>query len=606
MAPSFDEDPLARVREVRGADQLQDTDRAALEEFRRFLQAKEAESVRSATHTVLENYPDWWCKGRRAPPGLTLEGDRDLDELNRVIGKLHAMGIPLTLAEKRTSGFRFFQDLEAWGTRETSIAGEDLIGPECDLALLLGKVIGEVFPSKNGFLDAAVYDATGMSQTKGVRKTSVRLVWPSITVDSDRAARVRDLVVHRLVAASAETGPVAELEARLREFSSSNAWHSVFGDAAYGQRSNVRLPLCDRVSPLPLRAPERRPLVAVGVLRFNFDGAGTLTNAEWLCRQNELDGAEWVKIGSLRQSADMQLTDWTMPAWTQAQPIPPSSVRASRVKVRTAGGSDNMVTAGGVSRVRALRAAPTAPERAGQLLTVERIFSGSPELFCEKMEPHLGKPVIEPDGSYVWKQPGGEARIVMYTEEQRVKVIGRPNQVRSLVVIVAPYTEALQQMGCPLASRTNQPQLPPGGRAASAAFAPEVVPAAAAAPPDSDSAPFGGNAVEPEASLGNVDGAVADATAPSAAVPLEWLRVAKEAFEPQGQGELALAEGDLIVVSHDPEGDFGSGEDRWVYGRNEASDRCGWFPLSHTVRREDNSPPGSEDNESPASEERGV
>ena len=42
----------------------------------------------------------------------------------------------------------------------------------------IGSVVGEAFPGHASFLDVAVYDATGLSQTKGVRKTSVRLVWP--------------------------------------------------------------------------------------------------------------------------------------------------------------------------------------------------------------------------------------------------------------------------------------------------------------------------------------------------------------------------------------------------------------------------------------------
>ena len=35
----------------------------------------------------------------------------------------------------------------------------------------------------------------------------------------------------------------------------------------------------------------------------------------------------------------------------------------------------------------------------------------------------------------------GDARIVMFGEDRCIKVIGRPNQVRSLIMIVAPHTE---------------------------------------------------------------------------------------------------------------------------------------------------------------------
>uniref|UniRef100_A0A7S0FYC1 SH3 domain-containing protein n=1 Tax=Pyrodinium bahamense TaxID=73915 RepID=A0A7S0FYC1_9DINO len=567
MAPNADENLLAWTREVRGDEHLQ-ADPAVLEEIRAFLWNHEVESARSSTHTVLENYPDWWVKGRRAPPGLEIEREGDLEELYRHAGTLYDLGIPLTLAERRTPMFRLFQDVEAWGTREAAMAVEDLIGPETALTRFIGTVIGEVFPQNSGFLDAAVYDATGLSQTKGVRKTSLRLVWPGVVVDADRAARVRDLLVHKLAGAAAEGGPMADLEAQLREHSPANAWHGVFGDAAYAGRSNVRMPLCDRVSPLPLRAPEHRPLAPVGVLRFAFTGEGKM-KVEWLCRQAELDAKEWIKIGCVRQLGDVQLTEWTVPAWPGNQPIPPSSTRTGRVKVRTAGGSEG----GGGLRLRTTKTAPT-PERAGQLLTVERRFSGAADQFCEKMEQHLGKGSVEPDGAFVWKQPNGDARIVMYSDDKRVKVIGRPNQVRSLVVIVAPFTEAQPGLGVHNRQHTAGPQMPDGR-----------VPSEAYAPADGGHTQDAGanNANDGTGDSPNADAATGNNTQPLTG----QMRLAKQDFEPQGQGELALTEGETVCITHDPEGEHGSSQDRWVYGRSEATRQVGWFPLSHTVLLEE-------------------
>lgn len=218
------EDPLALVRELRGGEQVQDSDRDTLERFRAFLWSHEAESVRTASHSVLENYPDWWCRGRRAPPGLAIEDTVDLEEFYRIAGELHRMGIPLTLAERRSIAFRLFQDVEVWGTRDSAMAAQELVGPESGLCTMLGRLVGEAFPGHGGFLDATVFDATGFSQTKGIMKTSLRFVWPSIVVDSDRAARLRDLIVHRLTAACADPAgdsgtsqALAQLEMRLRE-----------------------------------------------------------------------------------------------------------------------------------------------------------------------------------------------------------------------------------------------------------------------------------------------------------------------------------------------------------------------------------------------------
>lgn len=535
---------LPLIAEIRGAENLQ-VEAAALNEVRNFLWEHEAETSRSATHLLLENYPDWWVRGRRAPPGLDLQSEAACQELQRHAGMLYSLGIPLTLAERRTPVFRLFQDLEAWGTREVAPPVEDLIGPDTALTRLIGSVIAEVFPGHGGFLDAAVYDASGLSQTKGARKASLRLVWPGLLVDADRAMRVRDLLVNRLASSCAEGGQLAELEAQLKKANPANVWHSLVGDAAYGSRASVRMPLNDRVAPLPLRGPEKRPFAPVGVLRFSFSTEGKV-KTEWLCREEDLDPAEWIKIGSLRQNDEAAMTEWSVPAWQGNQNIPPSAARNARVKVRTAAGSDGPGQGGGL-RVRGAKP-QVQPERAGQLTTVERCFTIPAAELCEKMEQHLGKAGIEPDGALVWKQPNSDARIVMYKEDQCIKVIGRLNQVRSLVLVVAPYTEAPKGLGVALDGFSVE-KAP--GRAPSEAFA-----------------PLGGYSA----------GAVGDSQDKG---ETGRRHTAAQDFESQGQGELALRQGDIVQVLLDPEA--GAGQDRWVFGKVEASGESGWFPLSHVV-----------------------
>jgi len=345
------------------------------------------------------------------------------------------------------------------------------------------------------------------------------------------------------------------------------------------------MPLSDRVSPLPLRTPEKRPFVPVGVMRITFPGENVKsTKIEWLCREGELEAAEWIKIGSLRQNESTPLSEWSVPSFQQGQqPVAPSNTRGGRVKVRTAGGSDGAI---GLKLKAATKDKPE-PERAGQLLTVNRRFSGEVEEFCEKIAVHLGQATIEADGSYVWKQPNGDARIVMFTEDKRVKVIGRPNQVRSLVVIVSPFTEAEPILGAAPGGifHNSQSRLGPGplpdGRSPGNAYAPmeretvsgaTSVPATAAATP-ADAAADG--SPEQDASVGRVVG---------------QLRVAQQAFESQGPDELELSLDEAVRVTHDPEGAVAGSNDRWVYGQSEVSGTSGWFPLSHTKLAEEPAP----------------
>eukprot|EP00439_Symbiodinium_sp_Y106_P006631 s3550_g1.t1 len=316
----------------------------------------------------------------------------------------------------------------------------------------------KVFPSPTGFLDVAIYNATGFSQTKGVRKMSLRLVWPGLLVDADRSLRVRDLLVSRLVATSSEDAALKELEEQLKAANPVNAWHSVVGDAAYCARAVVRMPLCDRVAPLPLRGPERRPFNPVGVMRFTYSSEGKM-KVEWLCEEADLDPAEWAKIGCLRKEGEAnvepQLTEWRMPSWQPQTSVPPSATRPGRIKVRTTAGSDGPGCGGGL-RMRARHQAMQASSecraksvtislshlQAGTLQVVERTFACTVDDFIAKMDLQLGKASVDPDGAKVWKQPSSEARVLLYSEDKVVKVIGRPNQVRSLVVIIAPHTEA--------------------------------------------------------------------------------------------------------------------------------------------------------------------
>ena len=109
--------------------------------------------------------------------------------------------------------------------------------------------------------------------------------------------QVRDLLVQRL---ACEPG-FEELEALLKSCNVLNAWPSVMGDAAYGARAVVRMPLCDRVAPLPLRGPEKRPFNPVGVMRYSY---GEKMKLEWLCREQDLEAKEWIKIGCLRQEGE--------------------------------------------------------------------------------------------------------------------------------------------------------------------------------------------------------------------------------------------------------------------------------------------------------------
>jgi len=557
---------LERARDLR-VEKLE-VDSKDLIEISSFINKHHAETTKDATHLILENFPDWWAAGkaggRRAPPGLFFQsGSQEEEDFFKHAATLFSMGMPLTLAERRTPTFRLFQDLDFWGSAEDTVKIERIINPDSSFVQLLGKAIGEVFPpsavGQNNFLDASIYDATGMSQTKGLKKTSIRLVWPAIFVDADRALRFRDFVISRLQTATSEAGSAAaELESEIRSFNNQNSWHSVLGDVGYSQRAMVRMPLNDRVSPLPLRAPEGRPFKPVGVMRFAYGEADKKTKAtmkiEWLCRQGELEVADWMKIGSIRGGEKESLTEWVVPT-LPVGPMLAGITRGARVKVRTQAGSDG---GGGLRMASHLTQRTTPLERAGQVVEVHRKFGPNWDMqnFCERMEKQCGQSTLNDDGVTVWKNPTNDARIEMHQEDRKITVVGKPNQVRSLIVFVSQFTEACPGLAqaAPSAGGYQQTQRTAPG----AAFAP----AAAAASP----------AAETEAQTAQ--------PASDSGPAMGQLRVAHMVFEAEGSGELSLSVGDKARVTFDEPGV--DNESRWVYGRHETSGESGWFPLDHT------------------------
>ena len=63
----------------------------------------------------------------------------------------------------------------------------------------------------------------------------MRLVWPNLIVDRDRATRIRDFVVHRFKDSSERA--LKKLEARMQGYNKENQWQTVITDAIYFGRN---------------------------------------------------------------------------------------------------------------------------------------------------------------------------------------------------------------------------------------------------------------------------------------------------------------------------------------------------------------------------------
>jgi len=566
---------LSRTKQVRGVDDLvppasepgmnvPDT----LSMISKFLQDHETASINDCTHVVFDNYHDWWM-GPKTSYKLAIAEDNTVETLNRYITILYDLNIPLTLTEKQTPAIRFAQDVEIWGDKDVTIVVEDLMRPHCPFARMLGKIMGEIFPGQKK-LDLIIFDSTGTSGTKGIKKTSIRLVWREIIVDKERAVQLRDYVVHKFKYCQEEE--IKELEKAMQSYSKDNQWSVVFNDAIYFDKHGLRMPLNDRVSPVPLQKPERRPFVPFGIVRYTYQG-GEMQDAAWLGGKGELNGPDWLKIGSVRQDAGTPLTEAVMPAY-KGERAPGTCTNSltsttrrnpGQVRLRTRGGSDG--------RIR-VRRDPQKPSDCDRSVTVEREFEGDTGAFLERMEQSLGNEgtllELEP-GIVCWRQSVGDgARIEFKATNHRVYIIGKHFQIRPLLNVIAPFAKELGKSVRSIAgaARSGGTHHKAGSEydGGSSVYQPSAVYA-----PSSVLAPSQAYAGSSASCTGSV---WKGQTAPSR-------RIASGTFEPQAQGELALCINDFVTVTHDPEKGH-LNLHRWVYGLNENSKQRGWFPFSHT------------------------
>mmetsp|Transcript_14185 Transcript_14185/g.30725 ORF Transcript_14185/g.30725 Transcript_14185/m.30725 type:complete len:413 (+) Transcript_14185:1-1239(+) len=324
-----------------------------LERIRGFLQAHETSAVEDCTHGVFDCYQDWWC-GENCSFMLAIAEHNTLDLLHGYAAALHDLGVPLTLVEKKSQEIRLVLDVQVLGSESARLSAEDLLSPEKPFARLLGETMGEVFPGE--LLDCLVFDSSGPSRADGVMKTSLRLVWPSIVVDKERALRVRDYLLVRFKDSRDEE--IVAMGATMQQLNKKNAWGAVFNDAIYSYSSlqrgvrpgirmplhGIRMPLCDRVSPAPMKRRELRPSRPFGCLRFSFP-EGALGEIEMVTQPDDLTSREWLRRGCIRCDMGTPLTEWSPPTVGGRLRMEQGAMSASMP--RTPGRVNNPRTRGG-------------------------------------------------------------------------------------------------------------------------------------------------------------------------------------------------------------------------------------------------------------------
>ncbi|CAE7600462.1 unnamed protein product, partial [Symbiodinium necroappetens] len=267
--------------------------------------ARETSNPQDATHQVLKDFSDWWCGGQKNTKKLAIAETGTLEVLYEHIAKMYELGAALTLGERRTEQFSFFQDIEIRGSKDNKIDYRDIAGPDSAFLRLLGRIMAELYPKQQ--LQVIVLDASGHSNKLGVEQTAVRLVWQlvsgssggqNIVVTSEIAFRIVDYMV--LKANESTDQNIKEILRRASTLSNVNTWKNMFvSDDNYGgKRSTIRMTLNDEVCDPPMLRPEKRPLKPVFIHRFSREENVQDLKAEpvWSCDEGKLGSAEYAKF----------------------------------------------------------------------------------------------------------------------------------------------------------------------------------------------------------------------------------------------------------------------------------------------------------------------
>lgn len=586
MTASTGEELVARVKKFREVESIQHENiqnvPTLLEKISKFLQDHETSSINDCTHTVFDNYSDWWMNNKPTYK-LAVAEDNTVDQLHRMIAQLYDLGIPLTLTEKRTPVIRFIQEVEILGNQDECVSASELVDCQGAFMKLLGKIMGELYPRQpNNFLDCVIFDSTGLSRTKGIMKTSMRLVWSNIAIDRTRAGKIYDYVVLKFQ--ESQDPAIEELKERFLKLNSKdNQWNNVFSDSVYFSPLGVRMPLCDRVSPAPLKKPEKRPFKPLGVIRCNYSITENGNEFQFAERfpSDALTREEWIKIGCVRLDAGVEQTEWQAPNF-----VPPTAsrnrdyVRAEpgarqpgAVRRRTMGGSDRP------SRPQTRSHQQTQLET---LVTVQREFEGSLARFREHLE-NAGlitdkESITEDAERLVWRQPGDTGRIEMNASNHRVYLTGKTHQVRSLCKTVTPFCRPADDAASYIAETARSSR--PGSRAGSRPGVKfEGKPSDVYAP--TRTAGYAPSAVyAPSNRSVHSNTSLASTTRANMQLPAQRCLAHRE-FVQEGQDELELQVGDHLTIVHDPDATTANVA-RWVHGSNDRTKEKGWFPLSYT------------------------
>jgi len=541
-----------------------------LEQVYKFFCDNMVQTANDATHQVLRDYSDWWDsqptnRGGGGPSKfIAVSEEYHVEHLQALIGKMYELKAPLTLGEKRTNEFKLFQEIEIRGSKEKMMDVEAFVGPSSKFLQLIGKVMVELYPSEEK-LHLFVLNGSGINHHVGVYETCIRLVWPNIIVDKNRAASILDILVHRL--SHTDVPEVKDLEKKAKGFSEANSWRHCLKDGVYVRNDAIRMVYNDSVSDPPMSKIENRPLKPLHIYEFKSKNGKLDPNENIEELEIPFTSAELVKATSIRVDGGTELTEWEQPKGHNPRPQMNgesfnngyTSRGSGKVHIRSVGGSPGD------------KAPRTKTVHEEKLVTMERLFpEGTLKDFVDQVKAAVGDSLgtfteHTDEKRVVWQHKDAGTSVEFREPNRMVAVSGKEGSVRQILVVLGGMLDQVPEdyKGVETSSRAFTTARTAGSKA-SKVF--ETASQMARTTPSSIAA----------FSISNKTKVVTR----NGAKKVPYQRTVIDDFDKEDPVELALKKGDLVTVTEDPEANDGE-LDRWVYGNLETGE-SGWFSLSFT------------------------
>ena len=363
--------------------------------------------------------------------GRYLFAPEELPALYSAMAKVGRLGIPLQLVECKDGRLALFPlyfdiDVKLDGeTAEANVVENEIIDEKEGFRFLkiFSKILNTVFSHVG---DIAVLSATGG------KKVSLRLVYPSLVVDREKAQRVYDYVVQRLLHLCREDTPVPfvrTLQKRLKQLSPLNGFERVVDECTARCRFGIRMAFNDKTEPSGQRSG--RPLKPLFVLSPELgldDKISNLKVTRLPLHGDEADEIDWIRLTALITPSlnHAGLTECTVPDLKKMSRVTKTGASGSSLAILNLTLPDAARAAARASR---RGAANTGPENSEPVMakffwhagTVEKFKGLAPVGITAQVE-------TSQDGTVTWRIANRRNNWISFNESSKLMEASAPSK----------------------------------------------------------------------------------------------------------------------------------------------------------------------------------